>query len=284
MTPCSNSTRGNLAQRTLRSTGLSPSSTWAPSSTTASSPIPKSALLALTTLALSWAHPAVSSTRLFFDSRIQMEANTFSRRAQVCGQDYSRNTNGPRRRRRRHCRLDAESVQRLEQGRQQGRHVGSLLRSWMVARTGKPAVPSAPPSGAQSRRRLLGRLVRRHECMAHGAAPMRTYERSLSPVSNGTSFPCRAWPQLVYQSRPHTKPTFFGCNATNTTNAAPLIVYLPNYPYQFHSNISTFSLSVNNSERDAMIANGWAVATQLNGTRDADWPNLRELRHAAAQL
>ncbi|KID95765.1 Lysophospholipase, catalytic domain protein, partial [Metarhizium majus ARSEF 297] len=105
-----------------------------------------------------------------------------------------------------------------------------------------------------------------------GAAPMRTYERSLSPVSNGTSFPVVPGRNSFINLGLNTKPTFFGCNATNTTNAAPLIVYLPNYPYQFHSNISTFSLSVNNSERDAMIANGWAVATQLNGTRDADWP------------
>ncbi|KID82254.1 Lysophospholipase, catalytic domain protein [Metarhizium guizhouense ARSEF 977] len=105
-----------------------------------------------------------------------------------------------------------------------------------------------------------------------GAAPMRTYERSLSPVSNGTSFPVVPGRNSFINLGLNTKPTFFGCNATNTTNAAPLIVYLPNYPYQFHSNISTFSLSVNNSERDAMISNGWAVVTQLNGTRDADWP------------
>lgn len=104
-----------------------------------------------------------------------------------------------------------------------------------------------------------------------GAAPMATYQRSLSSISNGTSFPVVPGRNSFVNLGLNTRPTFFGCNSTNTTRAAPLIVYLPNYPYQFHSNISTFSLALNNSERDAMITNGWALATQLNGTRDADW-------------
>lgn len=105
-----------------------------------------------------------------------------------------------------------------------------------------------------------------------GAAPMRTYERSLSTVSNGTSFPVVPGRNSFINLGLNTKPTFFGCNSTNTSHAAPLVVYLPNYPYQFHSNISTFTMSINNSRRDAMISNGWAVVTQLNSTRDADWP------------
>ncbi|OAA34711.1 lysophospholipase precursor [Metarhizium rileyi] len=105
-----------------------------------------------------------------------------------------------------------------------------------------------------------------------GAAPMRTYERSLSSVSNGTSFPVVPGRNTFLNLGLNTRLTFFGCNSSNTSHPAPLVVYLPNYPYQFRSNLSTFSLRINNNERDAMIANGWAVATQLNGTRDADWP------------
>lgn len=105
-----------------------------------------------------------------------------------------------------------------------------------------------------------------------GAAPMTTYDRSLHPISNGTSFPVVPGRNTFVNLGLNTRPTFFGCNSSNTSHPAPLIVYLPNYPYLFHSNISTFSLNVNDSVRDAMITNGWAVATQLNGTRDPDWP------------
>ncbi|KAK2595463.1 Lysophospholipase 1 [Conoideocrella luteorostrata] len=105
-----------------------------------------------------------------------------------------------------------------------------------------------------------------------GSAPMATYRRSLMTLSNGTSFPVVPGRNTFVNLGLNTKPTFFGCNSTNTTKPAPLVVYLPNYPYQFASNISTFTLSVKNAERDAMIANGWDVVTQLNGTRDQDWP------------
>lgn len=104
-----------------------------------------------------------------------------------------------------------------------------------------------------------------------GASPKFTYERSLDPISNGTSFPVVPGQNTFINLGLNTRPTFFGCNSTNTTVPAPLIVYLPNYPYVYNSNISTFTLSIDNDERDAMISNGWAVATQLNSTRDKDW-------------
>ncbi|KAF4508677.1 hypothetical protein G6O67_005026 [Ophiocordyceps sinensis] len=31
-------------------------------------------------------------------------------------------------------------------------------------------------------------------------------------------------------------------------------------------------MSVSSPERDALVQNGWALATQLNATRDPDWP------------
>jgi lysophospholipase len=56
------------------------------------------------------------------------------------------------------------------------------------------------------------------------------------------------------------------------TDPSPLIVYIPNYPYVYSSNISTFQMSINTSELSAIIENGYAVATMLNGTRDENWP------------
>lgn len=105
-----------------------------------------------------------------------------------------------------------------------------------------------------------------------GASAIATYERSLTNISEGTSFPAIPGKQTFINLGFNTRPTFFGCNATNTTEPSPLIVYIPNYPYVYNSNTSTFQMSYNESERDAMVENGWAVVTQLNATRDRDWP------------
>lgn len=49
--------------------------------------------------------------------------------------------------------------------------------------------------------------------------------------------------------------------------STPLIVYIPNYPYVTLSNFSTFQLSTNDSQRDAVIRNGALTATMNNNTR-----------------
>ena len=56
------------------------------------------------------------------------------------------------------------------------------------------------------------------------------------------------------------------------SSASPLVVYIPNSPYVYYSNISTFDPSYNVSERNAIVQNGYQVATMANGTRDAMWP------------
>ncbi|CAG9993897.1 unnamed protein product [Clonostachys byssicola] len=106
-----------------------------------------------------------------------------------------------------------------------------------------------------------------------GASPIATYERSKESISAGTSFPSIPGKETFLNLGLNQKPVFFGCNEKNTSEVSPLIVYIPNYPYTFYSNTSTFfKMSYNESERDAMIENGWAIATQLNSTRDANWP------------
>lgn len=105
-----------------------------------------------------------------------------------------------------------------------------------------------------------------------GASAIATYERSLDDISKGTSFPAVPGKETFINLGLNSRPTFFGCNATNTTEPSPLIVYIPNYPYVYNSNTSTFQMTTNESERDAMVENGWAVVTQLNATRDRDWP------------
>ncbi|KAG5981567.1 hypothetical protein E4U55_002823 [Claviceps digitariae] len=105
-----------------------------------------------------------------------------------------------------------------------------------------------------------------------GASAIATYERSLNnSIANGTGFPAVPGKDTFQNLGFNSRPVFFGCDSANLTHPAPLIVYIPNYPYIFHSNISTFQMTIETSERDAIIQNGWAVATQMNSTRDPAW-------------
>jgi lysophospholipase len=76
----------------------------------------------------------------------------------------------------------------------------------------------------------------------------------------------------------NSRPAFFGCDSRNVTegdNIPPLVVYLPNAPYVFWSNTSTFAkLDYTIAERNGMIQNGYDVVTQANSTRQgaSNWP------------
>lgn len=117
----------------------------------------------------------------------------------------------------------------------------------------------------------------------NGTSLVATYQRSLnSTAQNGTIFPSIPDQNTFVNLGLNTHPTFFGCNVTNLTsygqNTAdrkvnvPLIVYIPNSPYITFSNVSTFDPDYNNTQRNAIIENGYDVATMGNGTKDAQWP------------
>ncbi|BEI82122.1 hypothetical protein CcaverHIS002_0212820 [Cutaneotrichosporon cavernicola] len=63
----------------------------------------------------------------------------------------------------------------------------------------------------------------------------------------------------------NTRPTFFGCNDTDT----PLIIYLPNYPYSAWTNISSLTLTQSTNVTATQIVSAESSLT-LNGT--AGWP------------
>jgi len=107
----------------------------------------------------------------------------------------------------------------------------------------------------------------------NGTALVATYERSQNTeVSNGTAFPAVPDTNTFVNLGLNTHPTFFGCNSSNTTSMTPLVVYLPNSPYTFQSNISTFTPSYTTAEIDGLIENGYEVATMGNATVDKIWP------------
>ncbi|KAL3462368.1 lysophospholipase catalytic domain-containing protein [Aspergillus heterothallicus] len=108
----------------------------------------------------------------------------------------------------------------------------------------------------------------------NGVSLVKTYERSLNStgVGNGTAFPSVPDTNTFINLGLNKRPTFFGCDAQNLTGPAPLVVYIPNAPYSHWSNTSTFDLSYSDEDRDAMILNGYNVATRANSTEDSEWP------------
>ncbi|KAM0723842.1 hypothetical protein Q7P37_000832 [Cladosporium fusiforme] len=109
----------------------------------------------------------------------------------------------------------------------------------------------------------------------NGASLEATYRRSFASIQNDTSFPSIPSVTTFANLGLNAGPTFFGCNSSNFTDASnipPLIVYLPNAPYVYNSNVSTFDPDYNTTERDAIVLNGYNSATQGNGTLGQNWP------------
>lgn len=107
----------------------------------------------------------------------------------------------------------------------------------------------------------------------NGTSMVATYQRAQnSTIQNGTAFPAIPDQNTFVNLGLNNRPTFFGCDASNLTGPSPLLVYIPNAPYTASSNVSTFDPSYNNTQRDAIIQNGYNVATLGNGTVDSQWP------------
>ncbi|KAF2097764.1 lysophospholipase [Rhizodiscina lignyota] len=107
----------------------------------------------------------------------------------------------------------------------------------------------------------------------NGTSLVASYERSQSDIANGTRFPAVPDVNTFVNQGLNTRPTFFGCNDSAEINArTPLVIYIANAPYVYNSNVSTFDLTYNTTERNAIITNGYDVATMGNGTLDSQWP------------
>ncbi|KAH8698062.1 lysophospholipase Plb3 [Phaeosphaeriaceae sp. PMI808] len=105
----------------------------------------------------------------------------------------------------------------------------------------------------------------------NGTALVATYQRSLLKTGHKVPFPPIPDQNTFVNLGLNSRPTFFGCDTKNLTESSPLIVYIPNSPYTYNANISTFQLETNNTERNSIIQNGYNVATRGNGTLDKDW-------------
>ncbi|CAI6315661.1 unnamed protein product [Periconia digitata] len=111
----------------------------------------------------------------------------------------------------------------------------------------------------------------------NGTSLVASYQRTTNTtMQNNTAFPHIPDTNTMVNLGFNNRPTFFGCEVGNLTGsgAGPLLVYIPNAPYVFESNTSTFTkLSYTNNERNAMIQNGYDVATMANSTLPGheDW-------------
>jgi lysophospholipase len=107
----------------------------------------------------------------------------------------------------------------------------------------------------------------------NGTSLIATYERSKNvTLQNGTAFPAIPDINTFINLGLNSRPTFFGCDSKNQSGPSPLIVYIANHPYSFLSNITTFTTTINNTERNQIIQNGYNVATMGNGTIEQEWP------------
>ncbi|KAF3403553.1 Lysophospholipase 1 [Penicillium rolfsii] len=106
----------------------------------------------------------------------------------------------------------------------------------------------------------------------NGTSMVATYQRNSnsSKIANGTAFPSVPDQNTFVNLGLNNGPVFFGCDPSNSTGKppAPLIIYIPNNPYTYMSNISTSTLELNDTERDKLVLNGYNVATKGNST---DW-------------
>lgn len=110
-----------------------------------------------------------------------------------------------------------------------------------------------------------------------GLSLINSYERQFT--SQGKSSLCPYVPDesTFIHLNLSAKPTFFGCDASNMTELAkdgvvpPLVIYMANRPFEFYSNTSTFKLYYEDAERNGMVANGFDIVSQNNGTIDTEW-------------
>ncbi|KAK3302942.1 lysophospholipase [Chaetomium strumarium] len=107
----------------------------------------------------------------------------------------------------------------------------------------------------------------------NGTALVATYQRSIGNYSKDASaFPSVPDQNTFINLGLNARPTFFGCDPDNMTGPGPLVVYLPNAPYTFYSNVSTFDMEYPTEERQAIIYNGYNTVTMANASLDAQWP------------
>lgn len=107
-----------------------------------------------------------------------------------------------------------------------------------------------------------------------GTDLINTYSRQFTKEGKGSAFPYVPDRETFIKEGLNERPTFFGCDGSNTTGleyVPPLIVYVPNKNYTFNSGTSTFKLAYTKNETLGMIQNGFEAITRNNLTDDSSF-------------
>lgn len=110
----------------------------------------------------------------------------------------------------------------------------------------------------------------------NGSSLVHTYRRINGNASytNTISFPSVPGFDTFVELGLNQKPVFFGCDGRNHSGPGPpppLIVYLPNTPFNYYTNMSTFKLEYKDAEVDGFVRNGREQVEQGNGGDDKYW-------------
>ena len=131
----------------------------------------------------------------------------------------------------------------------------------------------------------------------NGSSLIQTTQRAKQPKFSHIQFANVPSANTFVNRGLNTRPTFFGCqlnkdsilNYDEKTTPAPLIVYMPNYPYSGWGNEDTYKLSYKPEEQQSMVQNSMDVATM--GGQMQDWPQcfacaslMRPLQRSKAQI
>ncbi|CCG83732.1 protein of unknown function [Taphrina deformans PYCC 5710] len=108
----------------------------------------------------------------------------------------------------------------------------------------------------------------------NGSSLVQTYQRvtgagGVQRSNKSISFPHIPDTQTFVNQGLNLRPTFFGCNGTNGTLAGtppPLIIYIPNAPYSFYSNFTTYEGEYSNADINGILNNGLNIITGGNST------------------
>ncbi|EPX74687.1 phospholipase B Plb1 [Schizosaccharomyces octosporus yFS286] len=112
----------------------------------------------------------------------------------------------------------------------------------------------------------------------NGNSLVTTYEHVLRAQENGNKnvkgFPYVPSSQSFVSLHYNDRPVFFGCNGRNTTagdrpvtrDTPPLIIYLPNVPWNYYTNISTDRTYYTKDQESNLLLNGLISSTMDNET------------------
>lgn len=108
----------------------------------------------------------------------------------------------------------------------------------------------------------------------NGSSLVQTYQRvtgagGIERSTKNLSFPYVPDVNTFVNLGLNLKPTFFGCNGSNGTLAGtppPLIIYIPNAPYSYYSNFSTFDGQYSHADVENTLNNGFNILTGGNSS------------------